>query len=217
MRKNTKHKEFIKQLKERNTCKLTPMDIYSNTDFFDNPPVKKQQPYKFAFLTSLVVVAVSIALISILSIQNYKLLNKEPEIIYLDNIQYMIDDSHGMTYDEKIKIKNKLSYFNFNPIAMYSHDKNIVMYLYYGYKTNEKQELIHHYYYAFNLTIYAKDIKIYINNEIITASYQNKSGLLKIVDENKNDKLVFSFTVETEKSTKNYVLDASNYKKEKFF
>ena len=85
------------------------------------------------------------------------------------------------------------------------------MYLYYGYKTNEKQELIHHYYYAFNLTIYAKDVKIFIDDEIITASYQNKSGLLNIVDENKNDKLVFSFTVETEKSTKNYVLDASNY------
>lgn len=211
MRKNTKHKEFIKQLKERNTCKLTPMDIYSNTDFFDNPPVKKQQPYKFAFLTSLVVVAVSIALISILSIQNYKLLNKEPKVVYVDNIFHIIDDTNGMPENEKLKIKNEISYFNENPIAMYSHDKNIVMYLYYGYKTNEKQELIHHYYYAFNLTIYAKDVKIYIDDEIITASYQNKSGLLNIVDESKNDKLVFSFTVETEKSIKNYVLDASNY------
>lgn len=211
MRKNTKHKEFIKQLKERNTCKLTPMDIYSNTDFFDNPPVKKQQPYKFAFLTSLVVVAVSIALISILSIQNYKLLNKEPEVVYVDKILYLIDDTNGMPENEKLKIKNEISYFNENPIAMYSHDKYIVMYLYYGYKVNEKRELIHHYFYSFNLNIYSKDVNIYINNANITATYQNRSGLLNIVDENKGDNLVFSFTVETEKSTKNYVLDASNY------
>ena len=211
MRKNTKHKEFIKQLKERNTCKLTPMDIYSNTDFFDNPPVKKQQPYKFAFLTSLVVVAVSIALISILSIQNYKLLNKEPEVVYVDKIFHVIDDTNGMSGDEKVNFANELNYFNANPIAMYSHDKKIIMYLYYGYIINERKELIHHYYYAFNLTIYTKDVKIYINDEIITASYKNKSGLLNIVDESKNDKLVFSFTVETEQCTKNYVLDASNY------
>ncbi len=211
MRKNTKHKEFIKQLKERNTCKLTPMDIYSNTDFFDNPPVKTQQPYKFAFLTSLVVVAVSIALISILSIQNYKLLNKEPEVIYVDKIFHVIDDTNGMPESEKVNILNELDFFDKSPICMYSHDSKIIMYLYHGCKINEKNIKIHYYYYAFQLPMHPNYVNIHINNEILTATLEKRYGLLNIVDESKNDKLVFSFTVETEKSIKNYVLDASNY------
>ena len=70
-----KEKNFYKK---SSPCTITPQDIYDNTNFF-----KEKQPqiksYKLAFISSIIVVFLSFTMIAILSIQNYKLQNKEPE------------------------------------------------------------------------------------------------------------------------------------------
>ena len=212
MMKNKKHKEFIKQLQETKTCTVTPQDIYSNTDFFDKNCNQNKTPYKFAFITTLIIVFISIACIAILGVQNYKLQTKEPEIIYIEKTQYMIDDTSGMTIDEKNFIKEELYYFNGNPICMYSHDKDTIFYIYYGYNVTEDGLYSHYYYYAFNLKSYFNlNIDITISNTIININDDNRCGLLTIIDESKMDDLTVSFIVKSETKTKKYLLDASNY------
>ncbi|MBE6131170.1 MAG: hypothetical protein E7183_05560 [Erysipelotrichaceae bacterium] len=212
MIKNKKHKELIRQIKETKKCTVTPQDIYSNTDFFDNNYSKKKTSYKLAFITSLVIVFISITCISILGVQNYKLSTKEPEIVYIDNIKYMIDDSNGMPMEEKNFIKEELDYFNVNPICMYSHDKDTLFYIYYGYNISDEGLYSHYYYYAFKLDFeFKRNITLLVNDNTIAISDDNRYGLLTIIDESKTDDLTVEFIVKSENKTKKYLLDASNY------
>lgn len=212
MRKTKKHKEFIKQLKERNKCTVSPQDIYMNTDFFDKERKQQKTPYKLAFLVSLVFVAISITFISILSIKNYQLLTKDPEVIYIDKIFHVIDDTNGMPIEEKVNLKENLDYFSFSPICTYSHDANTIIHMYVGYTLNDKNKKTYYYYYAVsNKYELSNNSKIYINNKKIDICESNRYGLLTTIDENKEDSLVFSFIFESNNSAKTYVLDASNY------
>lgn len=212
MRKTKKHKEFIKQLKARNKCTVSPQDIYMNTDFFDKERKQQKTPYKLAFLVSLVFVAISITFISILSIKNYQLLTKDPEVIYIDKIQYMIDDTNGMPEDEKLKIKNSLDFFSFSPICTYAYNKNTIIYMYVGYTLNDVNKKTYYYYYAVNNNNKLYDqYKISIAGKTFKIEESNRYGLLTTIDENKGDSLVFSFIFEFKNSAKTYVLDASNY------
>ena len=212
MIKNKKHKELIRQIKEMNKCTVTPQDIYSNTDFFNENHHPKETPYKLAFIMSLIVVFISITCISILGVQNYKLATKEPEIVYIEKVFNVIDDTNGMPIEEKNFIKKELIYFSENPICSYSHDRNIIIYIYYGYNFNVNNELIHYYYYAFSYKSYLKkEISLFINDDIINISDNNCYGLLTVIDEEKTDNLIVEFTVKSENKTRKYMLNASNY------
>ena len=212
MSKNKKHKEFIKQIKETNTCTVTPQDIYSNTDFFDNNYSKKKTPYKLAFITTLIIVFIAITCISILGVQNYKLQTKEPEVVYMEKVFHVIDDTNGMPTEEKYLVKDELDYFGEYPISMYSHDKDTIFYIYYGYKVTDEGLYTHYYYYAFKLySEFKRNITLLINDNTIAISDDNRYGLLTIIDESETDNLIVKFTVKSENKTKKYLLDASNY------
>ena len=50
-----KEKELIEKIITTSKCRVTPEDIYTNTDFFDKPRyTKKVNPFKLAFLVSVV-------------------------------------------------------------------------------------------------------------------------------------------------------------------
>lgn len=212
MIKNKKHKELIRQIKEMKKCTVTPQDIYSNTDFFNENHHPKKTPYKLAFIMSLIVVFISITCISILGVQNYKLATKEPEIVYIEKVFNVIDDTNGMPANEKYIVKEDITFFNEHPICMYSHDKDIIFYIYYGYNINEKGIYTHYYYYAFTFKSYfALNIDMILNDDVIKISDNNRYGLLTIIDEEKTDNLIVEFTVKSENKTKKYMLNASNY------
>lgn len=212
MIKNKKHKELIRQIKEMNKCTVTPQDIYSNTDFFNENHHPKKTPYKLAFIMSLIVVFISITCISILGVQNYKLATKEPEIVYIEKVFNVIDDTNGMPIEEKNFIKEDLDYFIHNPLCMYSHDKDTIFYIYYGYNINDAGVYTHYYYYAFQLDLeFKRSINLIINDNNISISDSNNYGLLAIIDEEKTDNLIVEFAVKTKFNTKKYMLNASNY------
>lgn len=212
MIKNKKHKELIRQIKEMNKCTVTPQDIYSNTDFFNENHHPKKTPYKLAFIMSLIVVFISITCISILGVQNYKLATKEPEIVYIEKVFNVIDDTNGMPANEKYIVKEDITFFNEHPICMYSHDKDTIFYIYYGYTINDAGFYTHYYYYAFQLDLeFKRDITLIVNDNIISYSDSNRYGLLTVIDEEKTDNLIVEFTVKSENKTKKYMLNASNY------
>ena len=212
MIKNKKHKELIRQIKEMNKCTVTPQDIYSNTDFFNENHHPKKTPYKLAFIMSLIVVFISITCISILGVQNYKLATKEPEIVYIEKVFNVIDDTNGMPIEEKNFIKEDLEYFNSSPICMYSHDKNTIIFIYYGYNINEKGIYTHYYYYAFDLlSFFNQPVELNVNENKLIITRDENNGLLAIIDEEKTDNLIVEFTVKSENKTKKYMLNASNY------
>lgn len=212
MIKNKKHKELIKQIRETKKCTVTPQDIYSNTDFFNENNNPKRIPYKLAFIMSLIVVFISITCISILGVQNYKLKTKEPEVVYIEKVFNVIDDTNGMPTDEKNFIKEELNYFNISPICMYSQDKDTIIYIYYGYNINDDGIYTHYFYYAFQLdSEFERSINLIINDNNISISDNNRYGLLAIIDESKTDNLIVEFTVKSENKTKKYLLNASNY------
>lgn len=211
MKKTTKHKELIKELKQKNKCTVSPQDIYMNTDFFDKDHNQVKSPYKLAFIISLVFVFVSITFISILGVQNYKLATSNPEIVYVDKIKYMIDDSKGMPEEEKMKVKNGLDYFDESPICTYAHDDKTTLFIYYGYNINEQNIKTYYYYYAFYFAHFSRYVNVSVKDNEFKVDENNRYGLLTTIDGSKVDELIFSVTVESLKKTNKYVFDASNY------
>ena len=142
-----KEKNFYKK---SSPCTITPQDIYDNTNFF-----KEKQPqlksYKLAFISCIIVVFLSFTMITILSIQNYNLKNKGPEVQYIFETVGVIDDTQGMTKDCKISISEKLDYFEEYAICSFAHDTYTIVYLYYGYNLNSDNKKVYNNYYALGL------------------------------------------------------------------
>lgn len=203
-----KEKNFYKK---SSPCTITPQDIYDNTNFF-----KEKQPqlksYKLAFISSIIVVFLSFTMIAILSIQNYNLKNKGPEIQYIFETVGVIDDTQGMSQEEKTKLINELDFFDRYPICSFVHDTYTIIYLYYGYNLNNDNKKVYNYYYAVGLDDYkSKDVKLIINgNEIIVNSSDN-TGLLTYIDASITNDFTLRFTVSTSDRTALYVLNNCDY------
>ena len=58
MKKNKKHKQFIKELKQHTSCTITPDDIYNNTDFFNDQPKQQKNLYKLSFIVSSILILI---------------------------------------------------------------------------------------------------------------------------------------------------------------
>ena len=86
-----RYRQFIKKLKNESLCTVTPEDIYMQTDFFDNPKpiVYSKKQYKLLLSLSLSIICAFFCLSVMLIINNVKLRNKEPEIVYVENIFYV--------------------------------------------------------------------------------------------------------------------------------
>lgn len=212
MKKTKKHKQFIKEIKQHSKCTITPEDIYKNTDFFDNKQQTTKPTYKLAFMVSVIIVFISLSLTTYLLVQNYKLKNKEPEVVYIEQIIQKIDDTQGMPKGEKEIITNSLDKFNINPFVSYVHDTNIIFYLYYGYNLNADESKTYYYYYAFSeMPDYIKPFDISINNTTLTISNVNRYGLLTTINEKETSDFTISFMIETVDKKCEYVLKNCNY------
>ena len=212
MRKTKKHKQFIKEIKQHSKCTLTPEDIYKNTDFFDNKQPTTKPTYKLAFMVSVIIVFISLSLTTYLLVQNNKLKNKEPEVVYIEQIIQKIDDTQGIPKSEKEIITNSLDKFNINPFVSYVHNTNIIFYLYYGYNLNSDESKTYYYYYAFSeMPDYVKPFNIHINNTTLTISNVNRYGLLTTINEKETSDFTISFMIETVDKKCEYVLKNCNY------
>lgn len=212
MRKTKKHKQFIKEIKQHSKCTLTPEDIYKNTDFFDNKQPTTKPTYKLAFMVSVIIVFISLTLTTCLLVQNNKLKNKEPEVVYIEQIIHKIDDTQGIPEKEKDKIRLELYYFNYNAVVSYVHDTNIIFYLYYGYNLNSDESKTYYYYYAFSAFKYDYDSLILnINNTNLTITNDNRYGLLTTINEKETSDFMISFMIETVDKKCEYILKNCNY------
>lgn len=212
MRKTKKHKQFIKEIKQHSKCTITPEDIYKNTDFFDNKQPTTKPTYKLAFMVSVIIVFISLTLTTCLLIQNYKLKNKEPEVVYIEQIIQKIDDTKGMPEEEKDELRMELDFFNYNAVVSYVHDTNIICYLYYGYNLNADGLKDYYYYYAFSVFKYDYDSLILnINNTTLTITNDNRYGLLTTINEKETSDFTISFMIETVDKKCEYVLKNCNY------
>ena len=203
-----KEKNFYKK---SSPCTITPQDIYDNTNFF-----KEKQPqlksYKLAFISSIIAVFLSFTMITILSIQNYKLQNKEPEKIFITDRVGVIDDTQGMSQEEKTKLINELDFFDRYPICSFVHDTYTIVYLYYGYNLNSDDKKVYNYYYAVGCDedkILNLNINIY--DEIIKVNNSNRTGLLTSIDGSNTNDFTLKFTVSTSDRTALYVLNNCDF------
>ena len=209
-----RYRQFIKKLKSESLCTVTPEDIYMQTDFFDNhkPVVYSKKQYKLLLSLSLSIICAFFCLSVMLIINNVKLRNKEPEIIYVENKFYVKDDSNGMPEDEKKHLNDTLDYFNESPIFYSSHDEDFSFYIYYGYNKTSNDEKIYYFYYAasFNMFVeYKRNINI--NNETISLNKDNYYGLLTELDSRIVGDFTIEFDVETKYKTRTYVLKNCDY------
>lgn len=212
MRLNKKHKQLIYKLKQTPKCTVTPDDIYAQTDFFKEDEPKQKFTYKFAFMSSALVFIISLSFIVVLSVQNYKLRTKEPEVVYIDNYIHVIDDTQGMPEEEKKKITSELDYFELNPISNNVHNKEVNLFIYYGYNYDTNGNKIYYYYYAFSeFPNYVVSFCIYINSINIIVNNTNRYGLLTTIDSSKTDDFTISFVIETDDRTCEYILKNCNY------
>lgn len=198
-----KEKNFYKK---SSPCTITPQDIYDNTNFF-----KEKQPqlksYKLAFISSIIVVFLSFTMITILSIQNYNLKNKAPEVKYIFETVEVIDDTQGMSVEKKKDISETLDYFEEYPICSFVHQQDIIIYLYYGYNLNSDNTKVYNYYYAVGCDDdKILNLNININDEIIMVNNSNRTGLLTSIDASNTNDFTLSFTVSTSDRTALYVL-----------
>lgn len=212
MRKTKKHKQFIKEIKQHSKCTITPEDIYKNIDFFDNKQPTTKPTYKLAFMVSVIIVFISLTLTTCLLVQNNKLKNKEPEVVYIEQIFHKIDDTQGMPLDVKEEIMLKLDHFSYNAVVSYVHDTNTIFYLYYGYNLNHDESKTYYYYYAFSAFKYDYDsLIININDTTLTITNDNRYGLLTTINEKETSDFTISFMIETVDKKCEYVLKNCNY------
>lgn len=203
-----KEKNFYKKC---SPCTITPQDIYDNTNFFKEKQ-PQQKSFKLAFISSIIVVFLSFTMIAILSIQNYNLKNKGPEIKYLYEKIGVIDDTQGMSQDEKVKLINELDFFDRYPICSFVHHKDIIIYLYYGYNLNRDNDKVYNYYYAVGCDEDESiDLDIIINEGIIKVNNSNRTGLLTSIDGSITNDFTLSFTVSTSDRTALYVLNNCDF------
>ena len=203
-----KEKNFYKK---SSPCTITPQDIYDNTNFF-----KEKQPqlksYKLAFISSIIVVFLSFTMIAILSIQNYKLQNKEPEVRYLYEKIGVIDDNQGMSQEEKEVLNRELDFFDRYPICSFVHDTYTIVYLYYGYNLNSDNNKVYNYYYAVGNDGYNQiNGKLLINGEEFIINNSNRTGLLTSIDGSITSDCTLRFTVSTSDRTALYVLNNCDF------
>ena len=203
-----KEKNFYKK---SSPCTITPQDIYDNTNFF-----KEKQPqlksYKLAFISSIIVVFLSFTMIAILSIQNYKLQNKEPEKIFITDRVGVIDDTQGMSKEKKSEISEKLYYFENYAICSFVHDDYTIIFLYYGYNLNSDNTKVYNYYYAFGNDGYNQiNAKLLINGEEFTINNSNRIGLITSIDGSNTNDFTLKFTVSTSDRTALYVLNNCDF------
>ena len=203
-----KEKNFYKK---SSPCTITPQDIYDNTNFF-----KEKQPqlksYKLAFISSIIVVFLSFTMITILSIQNYKLQNKEPEKIFITDRVGVIDDNQGMTKEYKIFLSETLDYFEEYAICSFVHQQDIIIYLYYGYNLNSDNKKVYNYYYAVGCDEdEILNLNIIINDEIIMVNQSNRIGLITSIDGSNTNDFTLRFTVSTSDRTALYVLNNCDF------
>lgn len=203
-----KEKNFYKK---SSPCTITPQDIYDNTNFFKE---KQPQPrsYKLAFISSIIVVFLSFTMITILSIQNFNLKNKGPEIKYLYEKIGVIDDTQGMSQEEKTKLINELDFFDRFPICSFVHDTYTIIYLYYGYNLNSDNKKVYNYYYAVGNDGYNQiNANLLINGEEFTINNSNRTGLLTSIDGSITSDFTLRFTVSTSDRTALYVLNNCDF------
>ena len=203
-----KEKNFYKK---SSPCTITPQDIYDNTNFF-----KEKQPqlksYKLAFISSIIVVFVSFTMITILSIQNYNLKNKGPEVQYIFETIGVIDDTQGMTEDCKISLSETLDYFEYYSFCSFVHQQDIIIYLYYGYNLNSDNKKVYNYYYALGLDDYkSTEVKLIIDGNEITINNSNRIGLLTSIDGSITNDFTLRFIVSTSDRTALYVLNNCDF------
>ena len=203
-----KEKNFYKK---SSPCTITPQDIYDNTNFF-----KEKQPqlksYKLAFISSIIVVFVSFTMITILSIQNYNLKNKGPEVQYIFETIGVIDDTQGMSVEKKNEISETLDYFEEYAICSFVHDDYTIIYLYYGYNLNSDNTKVYSYYYAVGCDEDRNlNLNINVNDEIIMVNQSNRIGLLTSIDGSITNDFTLRFTVSTSDRTALYVLNNCDF------
>ena len=203
-----KEKNFYKK---HSPCTITPQDIYDNTNFFKE---KQPQPksFKLAFITSLIVVFISFTMITILSIKNYQLKNQAPAVEYIYETVGVIDDSQGMSIEEKEKLNKEFDFFDRYPICSFVHDTHTIVYLYYGYNLNSDNTKVYNYYYAFGNDGYNQiSAKLLINGEEVTIDDSNKCGFLTSIDGSTTSNFTLKFTVSTSDRTAVYVLNNCDF------
>ena len=203
-----KEKNFYKK---SSPCTITPQDIYDNTNFF-----KEKQPqlksYKLAFISSIIVVFLSFTMIAILSIQNYNLKNKGPEVQYIFETVSVIDDNQGMCQEEKEVLNKELTYFQEYAICSFVHDTYTIVYIYYGYNLISDNKKVYNYYYAVGCDeVKILILNININDEIFMVNNSNRTGLLTSIDASNTNDFTLSFTVSTSDRTALYVLNNCDY------
>lgn len=203
-----KEKNFYKK---HSPCTITPQDIYSNTNFF-----KEKQPqlksFKLAFITSLIVVFISFTMIMVLSVKNYQLKNQTPAVEYIYETVGVIDDSQGMSQEEKINLIEKLDFFEEYAICSFIHQQDVIIYLYYGYNLNSENIKVYSYYYALGLDKYkSPEVKLTVNDKDIIVNSTNKTGFLTSIDGSTTSDYMIKFTVSTSDRTAVYVLNNCDF------
>lgn len=203
-----KEKNFYKK---HSPCTITPQDIYNNTNFFKE---KQPQPksFKLAFITSLIVVFISFTMIMVLSVKNYQLKNQGPVVEYIYETVSVIDDSQGMSIEEKNKISKELFYFENYAICSFVHDTYTIVYLYYGYNLNNDNTKVYSYYYALGLDKYkSPEVKLTVNDKDIIVNNSNRTGFLTSIDGSNTSDFTLMFTVSTSDRTAAYVLNNCDF------
>ena len=208
-----RYRQFVKDLRKDSRCTIKPDDIYMETDFFDNskPIVYSKKHFRLT-VTLISTIAFIFAGISVyLIVDNIKLKNKEPEIIYIEKELMYNEEINGMPEEEKKRLSDTLEYFDSKPIYFIQHDKNLLFYLYYGYiKDNNNKTYYYYYSAAFSGFLnYTKNI--YINDTTIRLSEDNYYGLLTTIDSTLTNDFTFTFDVETIYKTRTYVLKNCDY------
>lgn len=203
-----KEKNFYKK---HSPCTITPQDIYDNTNFFKE---KQPQPksFKLAFITSLIVVFISFTMIMVLSVKNYQLKNQGPVVEYIYEKIGVIDDSQGMSSEEKKKISKELYYFENYAICSFVHDTYTIVYLYYGYNLNSDNTKVYSYFYAIGCDEDENlDLNISVDDEIIMVNNYNRTGFLTSIDGSTTSDFTLKFTVSTSNRTAVYVLNNCDF------
>lgn len=203
-----KEKNFYKK---HSPCTITPQDIYNNTNFFKE---KQPQPksFKLAFITSLIVVFISFTMIMVLSIKNYQLKNQGPVVEYIYEKIGVIDDSQGMSQEEKNKLNKELYFFDRYPVCSFVHDNYTIVYLYYGYNLNNDNTKVYSYYYALWLDKFkSPEVKVTVNGKDIIINNSNRTGFLTSIDGSNTSDYTLKFTVSTSDRTAVYVLNNCDF------
>ena len=105
MRMSKNQKELKKKISEKIGCTVTPEDIYKHTDFFKEKEQQKKITYKLAFSLVTILFLISLTFTVVLSVQNYKLKTKEPEVVYIEKyFQILLQNSfyYDIMYSWKI-------------------------------------------------------------------------------------------------------------------